>query len=90
MKINAYVIYDVKAKMYNKPFYLQNDDVALRAFTDLANDPNTDVSKHPADFILFSVGTYEDTTAEIDATIPEVMARAHELKKNPEEIKNES
>jgi len=81
MLIKMFVIYDVKAQFYNKPFYCQNDNVALRAFTDLANDKDTDVGKHPTDFILFSVGTYEDTTAEIKSTEPHVLARAHELQK---------
>lgn len=80
MKINMYVIYDVKAKFYNKPFYMQNDSIAIRAFTDLANDPQTDVYKHPTDFQLFNVGNYEDTTATIEAFPPIHMANAHELK----------
>jgi hypothetical protein len=80
MKINMYVIYDVKAKFYNKPFYMQNDSIAIRAFNDLANDPQTDVFKHPTDFILFNIGVYDDETASIEAHDPLVLARAHELK----------
>lgn len=80
MKINMYVIYDTKAKFYNKPFYMQNDSIAIRAFTDLVNDTQTDVNKHPTDFQLYSVGTYEDTTAIIESHPPIHMANAHELK----------
>lgn len=85
MLVKTYVIYDVKAKFYNKPFFLQNDSVAIRAFTDLANDPTTDVFKHPTDFILFSLGTYDDETAKLSSTEPLVLARAHELKKTLKE-----
>lgn len=85
MLINTYVIFDTKAKMYNKPFYLQNDNIAKRAFSDLANDPQTDVFKHPTDFQLFKVGTYEDTTAEIISHPPEHMCSAHELKNSVQE-----
>lgn len=82
MKVNMYVIFDTKAKFYNKPFYLQNDNVALRAFTDLANDETTDVFKHPTDFQLYKVGTYDDVTATIVSNPPIHMANAHELKNN--------
>lgn len=88
MLVKTYVIFDVKAKFYNKPFFLQNDSVAIRAFTDLANDPNSDVCKHPTDFILFSLGTYDDETAKLSTTEPLVLARAHELKK-PESVYKE-
>jgi len=63
MKINAYVIFDNKAKLYNKPFYFPNNMVALRACEDLANDPSTDLSKHPEDFSLWKIGVYDDCTA---------------------------
>lgn len=79
MKTNLYVIFDVKAKFYNKPFYLPNTATAIRTFTDLANDMNTDIGKHPEDFILFEIGTYDDATATIESTEPHVIARAHEL-----------
>ncbi|AXH74012.1 MAG: nonstructural protein [Microviridae sp.] len=81
MQVNMYVIYDTKAKFYNKPFFMQNDQIAQRAFTDLANDPQTDICKHPTDFQLYKVGTYEDATATITSNPPIHMANAHELKK---------
>jgi hypothetical protein len=79
MKINMYVIYDAKAQMYNKPFYMHNDAIAQRALADLRMDPATDVSRYPEDFILFSIGSYEDTTAEIEKHEPRVICRAHEI-----------
>jgi len=82
MKTKIFVIYDVKAQFYNKPFYLQNDAIAIRALTDLKNDPNTDIAKHPEDFILFAIGEYDDETAEIKSHEPKVMCRAHELTNN--------
>lgn len=66
MKLNAYVIYDNKAKIYNKPFFFVNDSVALRAAQDLVNDRNTDVHSHPEDFTLWRVGSYDDVTARFE------------------------
>ncbi len=81
MITSLYVIYDAKAQMYNKPFSMQNDSVAMRACTDLANDPNTETCRHAEDFTLFKIGTYEDTNAEIqlDLTLTP-LASFHELK----------
>jgi hypothetical protein len=79
MKTKMYVIYDSKAKVYNKPFFMLNDSIAIRAVTDLANDLSTDVGRHPEDFILFSIGEYDDESATLDPIPPQVLARAHEL-----------
>jgi hypothetical protein len=79
MKTKMYVIFDSKAKVYNKPFFMLNDALARRAITDLANDLTTDVGRHPEDFILFTVGEYDDETATLDPIPPQVLARAHEL-----------
>lgn len=79
MIINIYTIFDDKAKIYNKPFYMHNDAVALRALTDLADDPNTDVHKHPEDFVLFKLGTFDDVSGKFDLIEKEVMLRASEI-----------
>lgn len=80
MKINAYVIFDHPAKLYNKPFYLLNDNVAKRAMQDLINDPQTDIARHPTDFSLWFIGTYDDTTATFcPVDTPQIICRAHEL-----------
>ena len=52
MKSKIFVIFDVKAGFYNKPFFMPNTNTAIRAFSDLANDEATEIAKHPSDFIL--------------------------------------
>lgn len=80
MIINAYVIFDTKAEIYNKPFYFLNDKIALRAAQDLIDDPQTDVHKHPEDFMMFHIGTYEDETAHFKANDKQkCICRFHEL-----------
>lgn len=63
---NMYVIYDVKAEVYNKPVFMMNHNVAIRAASDVLKDPNSEIAKHPEDFTMFYIGTYEDTTAAFD------------------------
>lgn len=82
MKTNMYVIFDNKAKIYNKPFFQINDDVALRSAMDLLTDQNTEISRHPHDYIMFKIGTYDDTTAQIQIDELVSICRFHELQAN--------
>lgn len=85
MITNIYTIYDTKAKIYNKPFYIINDDVALRTALDLVNDQKSDVSKHPEDFIMYRIGQYEDTTAVFDLNEhADIICHFNQLSNEPE------
>lgn len=70
MVLNAYSIYDRKALQYHPPFFASTDGAAVRSFSDLANDGNTTIGRHPADYVLFFVGTYNDGNAELVAESP--------------------
>lgn len=65
MLLNAYAIYDNKALVYGVPFFAPTDGSAVRSFRDLSNDPNTTVGRHPGDFSLFSIGSYEDGNGQL-------------------------
>lgn len=62
MKHNVYTIYDCKAEAYLQPFQMQKKGQAIRAFENTVNDPNTQFHKHPADYTLFEIGEYDDST----------------------------
>lgn len=70
MKSNAYTVYDNKALVYGTPFFAATDGSAVRSFTDLANDHNTTVGRHPGDFSLFMVGTYDDAVGGLVPVSP--------------------
>lgn len=70
MLTNAYSVYDNKALVYGTPFYGPTDGFAVRAFTELANDPNTTVGRHPGDFSLFCVGSFDDQHAVLTGLSP--------------------
>lgn len=61
MILNAYTIFDTKALIFNTPFFALNHGVAGRMCADLAADTNTSVGRHPADYVLYCLGTYDDT-----------------------------
>ena len=65
MKLKIYSIYDMAARNYNRPFYQHTKGEAVRSFTDLANDGESMISKHPQDYFLFELGTFEDESGAI-------------------------
>jgi hypothetical protein len=66
MIVKIFSIYDSKAEAYNSPFYMQTQSLAIRAFTDEANNLDSQIGKHPADFTLFYMGEYDDHTASFN------------------------
>lgn len=60
MMLRAYSIFDNKALVYSPPFFTQTNGSAVRMLTDTANDTTTSIGRHPNDFILYCVGTYDD------------------------------
>jgi len=70
MKMKIFSMYDTKLEGFMRPFFLQTEAVAVRAIIDLAKDPAEQTSKHPEDFVLYELGTFEDHSAVIDQLVP--------------------
>jgi len=66
MKIEIFSIHDNKASAYLPPFNLPTTQMAVRTFTDTLNDPNHAFAKHPEDYTLFHIGTFDDSNAVIE------------------------
>lgn len=76
--LTIYCIKDTKAG-YMNPFYLQNDDIAIRSFKKAANDtqPNS-VNDYLEDKELWKLGTFDERTGIISGHEPEFLVRAIE------------
>ncbi len=70
MKKPMFSIYDNKAGTWLDPFYATNEAVAQRTFSDAVNDPQSMFNKHPTDFVLFHVGTWDDQKGKIEIKEP--------------------
>ena len=70
MIINVYAIHDSKAHSYLQPFFMHNDDLAIRSFTDASMNTESQFNQHPLDYTLFHIGTYDDETSIITAVAP--------------------
>lgn len=62
MILKVFAIFDKVAGFYGAPFFLTSVGEARRAFSDLANDLNTNIGRHPGDFALFELGSFDNET----------------------------
>lgn len=85
MITKAFAVYDHKAEFYGVPFFMQQVGLAVRAFSDLVNDRDTTVSRHPADYSLFEIGTFDDSTGTMETIIPHrLLGHGSDFKPTPE------
>lgn len=57
--MRVFAIYDRKAEGYQAPFAVPTIGQAERAFMDACSEPGTDLSKHPEDYSLYCVGSFD-------------------------------
>ncbi|WNK14620.1 MAG: nonstructural protein [Microvirus sp.] len=83
MNLNIYSIHDSKAIRFSAPFFVPNDQLAIRAFERAVLDPASDVSHFPSDFTLYVLGQFDDATGAIDLhPQPKQLVNALNLKGN--------
>lgn len=62
MVYKVFTVFDAAAAAYLPPFFVQTHAQAVRAFSDLARDPQHQFSKHASDYTLFEIASYDDQT----------------------------
>lgn len=65
MILKVFSVYDSKAEAYMQPFFFNSRGQAVRAFSDTANDPKSQLNRHAGDFTLFEVGEYDDSNGNM-------------------------
>lgn len=81
MITQLFTVYDSKAEAYAQPFHQQSKGAAIRAFTDTVADPTHAFHRHPEDYVLFHLGSYDDQNAAFDLfASPVPLIRANEVK----------
>lgn len=82
MKKLVFAVYDSKAETYKNPFMTLSKGEARRAWGDVANDKNNDIGKHPEDYTLFHIATFDEETGKYENVVaPESMGVAIEYVK---------
>lgn len=83
MELKVFSIFDEKAQCYGQPFFMAHNGMALRAFSDLVQDKQSNVNKHPSDFKLYALGVYDDNSGVlVSHPQPEFLANATDFKEN--------
>ena len=54
----VFSVYDKVLGEYMTPFFAKNIGLALRSFQDLVRDNRSLVAQHPADFVLYQIGSF--------------------------------
>lgn len=77
MKLTMFSILDGKSGIYNQPFSAVSTGVALRMFTDLVNDPKSVINKHPEDYTICELGSFDDNVGTFEGlTSPRPLGNA--------------
>lgn len=63
MLFKIFTVYDSKVEAYLQPFFMKSKGEAIRAFTEVCLDKNSNIAKYPHDFTLFELGSYDDSNA---------------------------
>lgn len=56
--VGVFAFYDIKAKLYDLPFYAQSELFAVRRYKILAKDSGTMLCEFMEDYDLYQVATY--------------------------------
>lgn len=63
---HLFSVLDTKSGIFSAPFCSVNENTATRDFGHACNDPTTDLNRYPGDFVLVKLGTYDETSAQIE------------------------
>lgn len=66
----CYTVLDAKSGGFHTPFFAPTDGHALRSFQELVTAPDTIPGKHPEDFSLHRIGSFNSETAEFTPMPP--------------------
>lgn len=64
MILGIYAIRDAKTEAFAQPMFFVTKGVAIRAFADECENIQSNLHKHPEDFAMFHLGSYNDNSGE--------------------------
>lgn len=75
---------DTAAQAFGRPIFVPSTAVAVRSFRDEINrkDSTEDMAKHPEDFELYELGSFDDSNGDIAVIEPRLVARAKDLRES--------
>lgn len=72
---------DSAVDAFMRPFFVPTTGFAVRSFQDEVKNPESPMWKHPEDFVLFELGTFDEDTGRCEnLPAPRQLVRAIDLK----------
>lgn len=70
--LTAYAVFDSKAAAFGMPMFISNKGLAVRGFSDACADRDSSIAKHPEDYALFEIGSYDPNSGKLTDVTPAV------------------
>lgn len=72
MKLLAFSVYDEKVQAFNAPFFQTTLGQAVRSYSDIVNDAESVIHRHPGDYVLYHMGEFDDGEGTFTSQVPPV------------------
>lgn len=86
MKIIVCAVIDRAMQSFAQPMFFPTTGIAVRSFSDAVNTPdaNSNLNKHPDDFELWQLATFDDVEGQFDQVTTErrCLMRGKDAKRN--------
>ncbi|WNK12706.1 MAG: nonstructural protein [Microvirus sp.] len=81
MKHLIFCVKDRATDVFGTPFFLLTNNQAIRSFSDEVNRvaPDNQLNRHPDDFDLYEVGSFDSDSGVFSCETPVVLVRAKDL-----------
>lgn len=70
--LQVFAVFDSKGAAFGTPMFVPTKGMAIRSFSDVVADGKSNISRHPEDYGLFEIGSYEPNTGLIKPISPPV------------------
>lgn len=74
----VFAVKDEAVSAFGQPIFVRARGEALRAFQDECANKDSAIHKHPNDYSLWNIGTYDDNTGALTALEPQKIASARD------------
>lgn len=64
MIVKVFAVFDKKAEAFMAPFTFPNIGQGVRAFGDVVNRNGSGIARHPEDYDLYDLGSFNDASGE--------------------------
>lgn len=76
---NLYTVKDLVSQTSIKPMAFLTDRDAIDGFKFAVNEPETPYNKHPQDYVLVKIGSYDERTSNVGLLVHKQIALANDL-----------